>query len=152
MLSEVKTVKPRPSRLGRTVAWRVSASCKCAGHSCTAHSHAHSSALGPAFSRFCSSLPSCPVLGGSVKCCSDTIQSVFVFILVPLLTAYVTYSSSFKGLSRAQETMHSEGLCAVNNRPVTCLMKVGRTQICGFASPRSDTMSQWELGLGVLAC
>ena len=32
-----------------------------------------------------------------MKCCSDTIQLVFVFILVPLLIVYVTYSSSLRG-------------------------------------------------------
>ena len=32
-----------------------------------------------------------------VTCCSNTIQLVFVFTLVPLLTVYVAYSSSFRG-------------------------------------------------------
>ena len=47
----------------------------------------------------------------------------------------------FKGLCRDGETLHSGGLCAVDNRPVTCLMKVVRRQICRFVSPHSDTMS-----------
>ena len=47
----------------------------------------------------------------------------------------------FKGLCRAGETTRSGGLCAAGNRPVTCLMRVARMQICGFASPHSDTMS-----------
>ena len=32
-----------------------------------------------------------------VTCCSNTIQLAFVFILVPLLTAYITYNSSLNG-------------------------------------------------------
>ena len=47
----------------------------------------------------------------------------------------------FKGFCRAGETMHSGGLCAVDNKPVTCLMKVVMRQICRFSSPHSDTTS-----------
>ena len=65
-----------------------------------------------------------------MKCCSDSIKLTSVFILVPLFTAYVAYSSSLRGLCRAGETMHSGGLYAVDNRPVTCLRKVVRRQIC----------------------
>ena len=74
------------------------ASCWCAGHHCTAHSQCL-----PALSRTWSLLVlfytyfiSC-AWWECVTCCSDTIQLAFVFIPVPLLTAYVAYSSSLRG-------------------------------------------------------
>ena len=52
-----------------------------------------------------------------MTCCSDTIQLVFVFILVPLLTAYVPYSSSLRGSTGPEKPCIQEA-CAVDNRPV----------------------------------
>ena len=56
--------------------------------------------------------------------------------------AYCIYrlQQQFKRLCRAGEAMHSGSLCAVGNRPITCLMKAVRRQIWRFASPHSDTM------------
>ena len=56
--------------------------------------------------------------------------------------AYCIYrlQQQFKRLCRAGEAMHSGELCAVGNRPITCLMKAVRRQIWRFASPHSDTM------------
>ena len=67
-------------------------------------------------------------------------------IRVGLYTGALAYcmcclQQQFKGLCRAGETMHLGGLCAVDNRPVTCLMKVVRRQIYRLASLYSDTMS-----------
>ena len=42
---------------------------------------------------------------------------MFVFILVPLLTAYVSYSRSLRGLAALEEPCIQEA-CAVDNRPV----------------------------------
>ena len=58
-----------------------------------------------------------------------------------LCLLHMSLRQQFKGLCRAGETMHSGGMCAVDNRPVTCLMKVVRREICRFALPHSDTMS-----------
>ena len=116
------------------------ASCKCTGHSCTAHSYCLPALLWHDFSWSCSSLHILYLMG----VCDMLLRhySVSVCLYTGAL-AYCIYhlQQLFKRLCRAGETMHSGGLCAVGNRPVTCLMKVVRRQMWRFASPHSDTMS-----------
>ena len=116
------------------------ASCKCTGHSCTAHSYCLPALLWRDFSWSCSSLHILYLMG----VCD--MQLWHYSISICLYTGALAYckchlQQQFKGLCWAGETMHSGGLCAADNRPVTCLMKVVRRQICRFASPPSDTMS-----------
>ena len=67
-----------------------------------------------------------------MKCCSDIIQLAFVFILVPLLTTYVTYRSSLRGSAGLEKPSIQEA-CVQLITPDTCLMKVVRRQIYRFA-------------------
>ena len=129
----------------------VLASCSCIGHHCTAHSQRR-----PALLQDVSSPGSVPHLC-HILCltglCDMLLQhhSISVCLYTGAL-AYCIYhlQQLFKRLFRAGETMHSGGLGAVGNRPVTCLMKVVRRQIWRFASPHSDTISWWKQGLGGL--
>ena len=88
------------SFLGRTMVWSLSL-----GFLLVDRTLLHSPlavptspALGHDFSLFCSSLTSYPVLDERAWNAVLTLLSVFVFILVPLLTAYVAYSRSLRAL------------------------------------------------------
>ena len=105
-------------------------------------------ALGHDFSWFCSSLTSYPALDESTWTAALTPECMCLD--TGALYCICHSHQQLNGLCRAAETMHSGGLCTVDSRPVTCLMKVVRRQIRRFASPHSDTMSSWEQGLGDL--
>ena len=109
---------------------------------------AYQPALGHDFSWFCSSLTSYPALDESTWTAALTPECMCLD--TGALYCICHSHQQLNGLCRAAETMHSGGLCTVDSRPVTCLMKVVRRQICRFASPHSDTMSSWEQGLGDL--
>ena len=98
-----------------------------------------SPALGLDFSWFCSLHMLC-----LMEVCEMLLWHCLISIC--LYTGALAYckcclQQQFKGLCRAGETLHSGGLCAVDNRPATCLMKIVRRQICRFASPHSDIIS-----------
>ena len=120
----------------------VLASCSCIGHRCTAHSQRR-----PALLQDVSSPGSVPHLC-HILCLTGLCDMLLQHhsISVCLYTGALAYcicqlQPQFKGLGSAGGTMHSGGLCPVDNRTVTCLMKVVRRQICRFASPHSGTMS-----------
>ena len=102
-------------------------------------------------------VPTSPAVGHDFSWCCFSLHILYLMgvcdmllqhysISVCLYTGALAYcicclQQQFQGFCRAGETMHSGGRCVVDNRPVTCLMKVVRTQICRFASLHSDTMS-----------
>ena len=122
------------------------ASCSCTAHLCTAHRCTAHSQCPPALLQ--NMISSGSVLHLLHILCLMGVCDMLLWyysISVCLYTGVLAYCvyllrQQFKQLCRAGETMHSGGLCAVDNRPVTCLMKVVRRQICRLASPHSVTM------------
>ena len=137
-------VRPRSSHFLVGTCYRVHllASCSCTGHHCTAHSQCLPALLQDMISP--GSVPHLLHILCLMGVCDMLLRhySISVCLYTGAL-AYCIYhlQQLFKRLCRAGGTMHSGGLCAVGNRPVTCLMKVVRRQMWRFASPHSDTMS-----------
>ena len=119
--------------LGRNMVWSASPGFLLAHTPAQPTRSASQPSLGCDFSWFCSTLHILSLMGG----CDMLLW--YYSVSVCLYTSALAYrichlEQQFKGLWRARETMHSGGLCAGDNRPVTCLMKVVRRQICGLAS------------------
>ena len=96
--TECLPVRPRSSHF-LVETWygvHLLASCWCTGRSCTAHLHCLPALLWHDFSWFCSSLHILYLMGVCDMLLWHYSISV-VFILVPLLIANVTYSSSLRG-------------------------------------------------------
>ena len=108
----------------------VLASCSCIGHRCTAHSQRRPALLQDVISP--GSVPHLRHILCLMGVCDMLLGHYSISICLyagTLAYCICRLQQQFKGLCRAGETMHSGGLWAVGNRPVTCLMKVVRRHL-----------------------